>query len=486
MRYRLILGAIILAMLVAYLPQPAPAHAQACDPTPYIDTLLTDIETVQDAIVDSSSSDAANAAQDYLTIADVRREYEDLAQVPECVRLLHNLMLQWITASEDQVALVIASFADPANSAFYNQEMLNANDRLTVLASAATSEITRLQEAVAAVEQPPTRADNADWYRVYFTDVLNDDSNLNSGSFAEQALVFMIDNSQTTIDAALFELNARDATDAFVRALDRGVTVRLVVDDDHAFEDPESTITELIDAGAQVVSDRRSALMHSKFLIFDSATIWTGSTNITENGFYRNNNNAMIIRSPELVENFQAEFEEMFSDSGFSATRGNTRPVPNRVVQIGNSQVETYFSPEDGDLIERRIIELINGAQSSVLVMAFSFTLDDIGQAMVARMADGVSVAGVFETTGSNQGQMPVLACNGGQVRRDTSRGILHHKVFIIDQETVVMGSFNFSANARDRNTENVLIIQDADIARAYIDEFRLMWQDGAVPDVDC
>ncbi|PJF26508.1 MAG: phospholipase, partial [Phototrophicales bacterium] len=54
----------------------------------------------------------------------------------------------------------------------------------------------------------------------------------------------------------------------------------------------------------------------------------------------------------------------------------------------------------------------------------------------------------------------------------------LHHKVFIVDETTVITGSFNISSNATRSNDENLVIIQSPDIARLYIQEFdRLMSQ---------
>ena len=170
----------------------------------------------------------------------------------------------------------------------------------------------------------------------------------------------------------------------------------------------------MIAAGALVVADNRSALMHSKFFVFDSQAVWTGSMNITRNGMYNNNNNAIYIESPELAANYIAEFNEMFIDGAFTRT-ANPRPVMNRSVTVQGTEIETYFSPDDGRTIEARMVELINEADTSVRVMAFSFTLSNIGNAMIDSLNNGVIVEGVFETTGSLRGQLTPLACAGGE-----------------------------------------------------------------------
>jgi phosphatidylserine/phosphatidylglycerophosphate/cardiolipin synthase-like enzyme len=67
-------------------------------------------------------------------------------------------------------------------------------------------------------------------------------------------------------------------------------------------------------------------------------------------------------------------------------------------------------------------------------------------------------------------------------MRQDGNPDILHHKVFIFDEQIVVMGSFNFSASARDNNTENLLIIHNPAIAAAYTTEWQARFNEGRAP----
>ena len=439
MTNRSILLAIVLFFLVSNVG--SPALAQDCDATDYIAQMEDDMATTATLLLDGSP-DA------YLTISGFYDQYLLKLDVPECAVILHQNAIQW--------------FDNARNMATLSRNITNEVEQLI---------------------------DTDAWYQLYFTQVINSrDEADHTGAAVEDGLIDAILNAQNTIDAALFELNAPDTTAALLLALERGVRVRILADDEHNLEDPESTIEQLIAAGAEVVSDERSALMHSKFFVFDSQSVWTGSMNITRNGMYNNNNNAIYIESPELAANYIAEFNEMFVDHSFSS-RANPRPVMNRSVTVQGTQVETYFSPEDGDAIEARVVELINEADTSVRVMAFSFTLGSIGDAMIKRMGDGLIVEGVFETTGSLRGQLTPLACAGADVRQDGNPNILHHKAFIIDNEIVVTGSFNFSASARDNNTENVLIIHNPMIASAFTNEWKARFAEGRVPpegDVDC
>ena len=53
----------------------------------------------------------------------------------------------------------------------------------------------------------------------------------------------------------------------------------------------------------------------------------------------------------------------------------------------------------------------------------------------------------------------------------------MHHKVFILDNETVATGSFNPSLSADTRNDENLLIVHDKKIADNFLREFDSLWR---------
>ena len=95
--------------------------------------------------------------------------------------------------------------------------------------------------------------------------------------------------------------------------------------------------------------------------------------NFTVNGAYRSNNNLIRIRFPELAEDYLAEFEEMFVDRQFGAGSPANTPFP--VLDVEGTQIEVYFSPDDGTI--NHLIELVRGVEESVLFMAYSFTDDD-------------------------------------------------------------------------------------------------------------
>jgi phosphatidylserine/phosphatidylglycerophosphate/cardiolipin synthase-like enzyme len=308
------------------------------------------------------------------------------------------------------------------------------------------------------------------FWRVYFTVPVgtNDRSQWRGGM--EDVMAEAINSATRTLDIAAYEWRSQKMTDAVLAALARGVQVRMVVDNDHALNDPNTTLGPLEAAGVPIVDDGRSAFMHNKFIIIDGLTVWTGSMNYQPNDFFRNNNNVVMLRSRQAAQVFTAEFNEMFVDRQFGV-RSSTSNVGN-FTQDG-VQIEILFAPEND--VMARIIQEVNRAQRSIRFAVFSFTDHDLAVAMLNRKEQAaVGVSGVFETTGSltQSSELTFLYCAGVPVFQDGNPGILHHKFIVIDGETVITGSFNFSSNAARNNDENLLIIRSADIAALYLDEW--------------
>ncbi len=322
------------------------------------------------------------------------------------------------------------------------------------------------------------------WWQVYFTEPVNSDSPALFVNGIDRYLVQAINEATATIDLAVFEFNLPSITDALVRASrDRHVRIRVVADDEHGLHDEESTLGQLIDVGIPVVSDGRQGLMHNKFIIIDGQQVWTGAWNLTLNGTFRNNNNVIAIRSRELAAIYTREFEEMFTARRFGAASPTFSDPNEQFVNINGTPIQAYFSSEDG--VADKLAALVDAAQSSIRFMAFSFTSDAIGNAVLRRARAGVDVAGLFEKRGSTTeySELVPMFCAQLPVRQDGNPSAFHHKVFVLDGETVIVGSFNFSANADRDNDENLLVIRNRDIAARYLAEFNTRWAQGTAPE---
>ena len=270
---------------------------------------------------------------------------------------------------------------------------------------------------------------------------------------------------------ASYQLDLPNIVQALIAAKKRGVTVRLATDIS-TLQDPKENAQykELEQAGIPIVGGNPNAIMHNKFVVVDRSAVWLGSWNFTENDTYRYNNDAVLIQSPALAENYTVTFEKMFVDKKFGAQRkpGGTTPR----LTIAGVSVESYFAPEDK--VVEKIVPRLMSAAHTIDFMAFSFTEDRLGAAVLSRAKAGVQVRGVFENTGSDTqySEYGKMKKEGLDVWQDGNPYLMHHKVFLIDGKTVVLGSFNFSQNAEEENDENLVIIDDASLAGQFEAEF--------------
>jgi phosphatidylserine/phosphatidylglycerophosphate/cardiolipin synthase-like enzyme len=150
-----------------------------------------------------------------------------------------------------------------------------------------------------------------------------------------------------------------------------------------------------------------------------------------------------------------------------SAAAREEKPPP-------KATLEALFTP--GDAIDTRIVALIDGAKTDVFMQAFSFTSKKIARSLLAAHRRGVRVeiladrAQTLELAGS---AVPDLARNGVPVWLDANFIAAHNKVVLVDTDTLVTGSYNYTSAAQYKNAENVLIVRhDPALAAQYRDNF--------------
>lgn len=310
------------------------------------------------------------------------------------------------------------------------------------------------------------------WFELYFTDPVDPFSSQATGG-VDGPLVEAIDAARLSIDVAAYSLTLNSVRNALLNAQDRGVTVRMVMESTNM---DTSDVEILLEAGVPIVGDENDGLMHNKFMVIDKSEVWTGAMNFTDSGAYDDNNHLIRILSTKMADNFTKEFEEMFLENSFG---DNVRPeTPHPTLTIDSVRVDTFFSPDDGVLSQ--LASVLSTAEESILFLAFSFTSNELGAIVREKAEAGLTVRGVMdeEQVSSNQGtEYDPFKQADLDVRIDGIEGQMHHKVFIVDEKIVVLGSYNFSQAAETRNDETVLIIYDQAIAEQFMQEFQRVWE---------
>jgi phosphatidylserine/phosphatidylglycerophosphate/cardiolipin synthase-like enzyme len=131
-------------------------------------------------------------------------------------------------------------------------------------------------------------------------------------------------------------------------------------------------------------------------------------------------------------------------------------------------QAQVLFSPGGG--CTAAIVGELDAAKSRILVQAYSFTSLPIAKALRAARQRGIDIQVILDKSQRSEkySSADFIANSGIPVLIDESHAIAHNKVIIIDDQTVISGSFNFTKSAEESNAENLLVLRSPELAKRY------------------
>lgn len=159
-----------------------------------------------------------------------------------------------------------------------------------------------------------------------------------------------------------------------------------------------------------------------------------------------------------------------------SPQRAVTLQQPQQNSSSADIPISVCFTPNKQ--CQLQIINEINKARKSIYVQAYSFTDQGIAEALVSAFKRGVHVKVILDKSNVKDGRSAKDAIIQNQIpiRFDYPSGIAHNKIIVIDNQLVITGSYNFSAAAYTRNTENLLLINNSKLAHDYIENWLKRW----------
>ncbi len=308
-----------------------------------------------------------------------------------------------------------------------------------------------------------------------------------------QALRDFLAAARTSLDLALYDLKLGPGLEELVvdtieQAGHRGVDVRLAYNADFRAPIPVPPPPQCApeDIERLTVPTKPIAgipdLMHHKYVVRDRASVWTGSSNWTDDSWSREENVIAVVESPELAHAFTLDFEQLWTTGDVSASGG----VEPRPVEIDGVEVRPWFCPGFGDALSHRIAKHIGRAKRRVRICSPVITAAPVLATLAQVIADGkVEVLGAVDQTqieevrvqwgptGVSSWKLPLLhqVIDSGRFagKRSTPWGpgtvhdYMHAKLTVAD-DVVFLGSFNLS-HSGEQNAENVLEIHDAALA---------------------
>lgn len=134
-----------------------------------------------------------------------------------------------------------------------------------------------------------------------------------------------------------------------------------------------------------------------------------------------------------------------------------------------NTTYKVCFTPSQN--CTEIIINELNQAQTEILVQAYSFTSAPIARALLNALERGVDVKVILDKSQYKEKGYSAARFFLNKhipVWIDYKPAIAHNKIMVIDNKSVITGSFNFTRAAQERNAENVLLITDPTLANLY------------------
>lgn len=331
----------------------------------------------------------------------------------------------------------------------------------------------------------------------YFTDFnkrQKPDKNCETSSC--KILLQQINNTQKSIDFAIYGIAQQpQIINALLKAKNRGVKIRWVTDSDIKGENIYKEISSVQKQLTNFKTDNHfypntneknpkytNAIMHNKFFIFDDTSVWIGSSNLSQTDLADFNANINVLANSQLLANiYKQEFEQMYNQKFHELKT----PIPNKEnLKIDEKNtVSVYFSPTD-KIITNKIIPAINNAQNYIYISSFIITHKQIENALIAAKTKGIDIKIITDATSAN-GKYSIhniLRSYNIPVKIENKAGKMHSKSIIIDDNFVFIGSMNLTKSGENKNDENVLLIDNSDVAKIFKEQFLYLYS--SIPDI--
>lgn len=212
---------------------------------------------------------------------------------------------------------------------------------------------------------------------------------------------------------------------------------------------------------SKLTSVTSKGLMHHKFCVLDDQYVFTGSWNPTERGTYKNDNYILFIDSKRIAKKYVEEYNHLTN---------RKQEVEPLTIYSTNKTIELYFCPQHN--CQEQVLRTLQQAKESVKILAFTFTDEEITEQLLYLSRNNVSVEVIFEKTRITKYSAYHSLSSSISVLMDVNSFTMHEKMFIIDEETVILGSYNPTKGATLRNDENLLVIRDKQLARTVLLEY--------------
>jgi phosphatidylserine/phosphatidylglycerophosphate/cardiolipin synthase-like enzyme len=302
-------------------------------------------------------------------------------------------------------------------------------------------------------------------------------------------IVGFLDGATSSLLIAVQEIDSEPIARAVLAARARGVVVKIILEasylgEDKAPDDPwlaagDNETNRVIHAAflrarVDVIADLNPAIFHQKFVVRDhgkpSGAVLTGSANFTLtdtglnlNGSGNNLNHVVVLHGRQATEQYKVEFDRLRSGTfGDLHERHEAQPIEFR---LGGIRVKPLFAPRHGP--EMEIMKQMLKARERVDFAMFTFAQSSgIDDTMARLVGPAFAIRGILDHGQGRQwwAATEPLKAAGVQLwenRPGTGVRKVHHKLMVIDEQLIIVGSLNYTGPATTINDENIVVLGD-------------------------
>ena len=198
---------------------------------------------------------------------------------------------------------------------------------------------------------------------------------------------------------------------------------------------------------------RERGLMHDKIIIIDNEEVWLGSANLTRDSLTTHANLMIGIQSKALAQQIEEKIATMLARK-----RSKTQPI---MLHSSEQTIQLFFFPDHPDGL-KQLQRTLQTAQKTIKVALFTFTYRPLIDELIAAHNRGIDVTCVIDEESSKRTSKQAfiqLKKAGVKVYISSRVGLLHHKMAIVDDTILAVGSANWTKAAFFSNDDNLCFL---------------------------
>ncbi|MFK0158648.1 phospholipase D-like domain-containing protein [Streptomyces sp. NPDC090493] len=273
-------------------------------------------------------------------------------------------------------------------------------------------------------------------------------------SSSEPTIYDFINSATSSLDMTMYELEDTTAVNDLIALKNKGVTVRVVLDQAHKSAN-NSAYTSLTNAGVGVVwSPSSFVYTHQKTITVDATKSLVLTGNLTSQYYSTGRDYGVFTDDTRDVAAIEKVFNADYAGTSVTPTDGD----------------HLLWSPTDS---RSRLLTVVNAATKTLDVEELEFSDSTVVNAIVARAKAGVKVRVVLETPGDYSSEVSSIKAAGGTVvgYSDPDGFYIHAKAMVADYglstQEVEAGSMNVSSNSLSNNRELGIILTGTGVAQS-------------------